>query len=198
MTQSDMQPPSIPLPDLEVVEEMQMGIVGRFGDIKKAKAEGRPVVWASVVMPKEIFFAMDVAVVFGDMLGAYASIFGLSAKYCQAAEEMGISRDVCAAHRCTVGFACCDDRDPFFDGAFAVPDLAVGSNCPCMSMSKSFLHVARKYDLPSYFIDAPVNTWGRDIPDHAVRYYADQLQGLIDFLCAHGYTFDPEKLREEV
>ncbi|MBN2496799.1 MAG: 2-hydroxyacyl-CoA dehydratase [Deltaproteobacteria bacterium] len=188
----------IPLPDLKVVEEMQLGIVSRFGEIQQAKAAGKPVVWASVVMPKEIFQAMDVAVVYGDMLGAYTSIYGLSARYCQAAEEQGLSRDVCAVHRCAVGMACADERDPIFDMSFAVPDLAVGSNFPCMSMSRSFLQVVRKYDIPYYFLDAPINPWGKDLPRHAVRYYADQLQGLIDFLVAHGHTYDRDKLAEEV
>ncbi|MFH2007060.1 MAG: 2-hydroxyacyl-CoA dehydratase family protein [bacterium] len=190
--------PGIPLPDLKVVEEMQLGIVSRFGEIQQAKAEGKPIVWASVVMPKEIFQALDVAVIYGDMLGAYTSIYGLSERYCQAAEEQGLSRDVCAVHRCAVGMACADERDPVFDIAFAVPDLVVGSNFPCMSMSRSFLQVVSKYQVPYYFLDTPINPWGKDLPRHAVRYYADQLQGLIDFLVAHGHTYDHDKLSEEV
>ena len=188
----------VPLPDLKVVEEMQMGIVSRFGEIPQAKADGTPVVWASVVMPKEIFQAMDVAVEYGDMLGAYASIFGLSATYCQEAEELGLSRDVCAVHRCGVGLACGKERDPIFAGSFAEPDLVVGSNFPCMSMSRSFLNVADHFGVPSHFVDAPINTWGRSIPDHAVRYYAEQLRGLVRFLEEHGHTFDEDRLKEEV
>lgn len=195
---TDMFEAPVPLPDLPVVEEMQMGIVSRFGEIPQAKADGIPVVWASVVMPKEIFLAMDVAVEYGDMLGAYASIFGLSATYCQAAEELGLSRDVCAVHRCAVGLACGSEKDPIFAGSYAEPDLVVGSNFPCMSMSRSFLNVAEHFGVPSHFVDAPINTWGTHLPDHAVAYYADQLRGLVAFLVSHGYPFDEEKLKEEV
>lgn len=190
---------TIPLPDMEVVKEMQMGIVSRFGEIPKAKAEGRPVVWASVLIPKEIFQAMDVAVVYGDMLGSYASIYGMSSKYCQTAEAAGLSRDICAVHRCALGVALSEDpHDVFATGAFAPPDLVIGSNFPCMSMSKSFLHVVERYDAPYCFVDMPINSWGSEIPDHAVNYFASQLQGMIDFLVKHGYTFDPERLKEEV
>jgi benzoyl-CoA reductase/2-hydroxyglutaryl-CoA dehydratase subunit BcrC/BadD/HgdB len=188
----------VPLPDMDVVEEMQMGIVTRFAEVQQQKAAGKPAVWCSVLIPKEILLAMDVANVYSDVLGAYASIFGYSAKYCQVAEEMGVSRDVCAVHRCAIGVACTDDRDDFFDMAFVEPDLAIGSNFPCMSMSKSFLQVADMYDIPYYFLDAPINTWGSDIPDHAVQYFAGQLQGMIDFLQSHGYEFDLQKLKEEV
>lgn len=188
----------VPLPDMDIVEEMQMGIVTRFADVKMQKAQGRPAVYCSVLMPKEILLAMDVATVYSDMLGAYASIMGMSEKYCQLAEEEGLSRDVCAVHRCTLGVANCDQRDDFFEMAFAEPDLVIGSNYPCMSESKSFLQVVDRYKVPYYFLDAPINTWGKDVPEHVIDYFAGQLQGMIDFLVAHGYEYDPERLKEEV
>ena len=84
----------VPLPDMDVVEEMQMGIVTRFADVHQQKAEGRKVLYCSVLTPKEILLAMDVATVYSDVIGAYASIFGHSAEYCQVAEKEGLSRDV--------------------------------------------------------------------------------------------------------
>ena len=190
--------PDIPLPDLEVVEEMQMGIVTRLADVQQQKAEGKPVVWCSVLIPKEILFAMDVPCVYGSVMGAYAAIFRMSSKYCQVAEDDGLSRDLCSVNRCQVGVAMCRDRDPFFEHSFTPPDLVIGSNFPCTSESKSFLHVARKFDIPYYMIDTPMNTWGRRIPEHAVTYVARQLQGMIDFLEEHGYAYDPDRLEQEV
>ncbi len=188
----------VPLPDMAVVEEMQMGIVNRFADVKEQKAAGRPVVYCSVLAPKEILLAMDVATVYSDVLGSYASIFGMSAEYCQVAERDGLSRDVCAVHRCALGVALAEERDPFFDMAFVEPDLTIGLNLPCMSMSKSFLQIADRFETPYWFLDIPVNTWGHDIPEHAVRYYADQMRGMIDFLERHGYEFSMQRLKDEV
>lgn len=188
----------IPLPDLQVVEDMQMGIVMRFADVQRQKAEGKPVAWCSVLTPKEILYSMDIPCIYGNVLGAYASIFGMSGKYCQAAEDEGLSRDLCSVNRCQVGVACCEDREEFFEHAFTRPDIVLGSNFPCMSESKTFLHVARKYGIPYHFYDVPINTWGDEIPEHAVTYCAGELKGLIDFLVEHGYTFDMDRLKEEV
>ena len=110
----------------------------------------------------------------------------------------GLSRDVCAIHRCAVGLACDDNKDPFFEGAFAAPDLVIASNFPCMSEAKSFLYVVDRYKCPSFFMDAPINTWGKDLPEHAVKYYVRQLEGVIGFLEEHGYKLDWQRLKDEV
>lgn len=194
----EAQIPEFPTPDLEVVEEMQMGIVTGLAEIQHHKAAGTPVAWCSVLTPKEILNAMDVPCVYGNVLGAYASIFGMSAKYCQVAEDNGLSRDVCSVNRCQVGVALCDDREPFFENAFVEPDIAIGSNFPCTSESKAFLHVARKFGAPYYVIDTPINTWGKEIPEHAIEYCAGELQGMISFLEEHGFTFSMDRLKQEV
>ena len=170
-TQDAAQPQlsAFAVPDLKVVAEMQMGIVTRLADIKREKEEGKPVVWCSLLTPKEILYAMDVPASYGEILAGWASLFGLAGRYCQTAEEGGLSRDVCAIHRCAVGLACDNNRDAFFEGAFAAPDLVVASNFPCMSEAKSFLYVVDRYKCPSFFMDAPINTWGKDLPEHAVQ-----------------------------
>jgi benzoyl-CoA reductase/2-hydroxyglutaryl-CoA dehydratase subunit BcrC/BadD/HgdB len=188
----------LPSPDLPVVQDMQMAIASKLTDIQRQKAEGLPVVWCSVLTPKEILFSMDVASLCGNVLGAYASIFGMSARYCQLAEDDGIARDVCSVNRCTIGVCCTDDREGFFETAFAPPDLVIGSTFPCTAEGKTFLHVAKKYNVPYYLIDVPMNTWGDEPPKHAIDYMASQLKGMIDFLQAHGYAFDMDKLKEEV
>jgi benzoyl-CoA reductase/2-hydroxyglutaryl-CoA dehydratase subunit BcrC/BadD/HgdB len=189
----------VPLPDLAVVAEMQLAILQGLTAVPQQRAAGKPVVWTSVVMPKEIFNAMGVACLHGELMAGYASIFGLSAQFCQLAEESGLSRDVCAIHRCAIGIAHAGPgAGPFFEATFCEPDAVVGSNFPCMSEAKSFLHIADRFGCPSYFLDAPVNSWGDRIPDHAVDYYADQLRGLVDFLRGLGYSFELERLQREV
>lgn len=188
----------IPAPDLKVIDQMQIGFVKRFTDVKQAKLEGKPVVYTTVLAPREILQAMGVPYVFGNVLGAYVSIFGYSAKYCQIAEDLGLSREVCAAHRCTVGLSHHDEREDFFNLAYTEPDLVIGTNFPCSAESKSFLHVIDRYKTPSYIIDTPANTWKGPVPEHAVKYLARQYQGMISFLEEHGYTLDMDKLREEV
>lgn len=190
----------IPLADMKVIEEMQIGIAAGFAEVHEARAAGRPVVWGSILIPKEIIHAMEVPMIYGEVLGAYASMMGLSAKYASLAEERGLSRDVCAVHRCMVGLGCATEREPFFEMAFVKPDLVLGGNFPCMSSSKSFLHICEHYQLPYYFTDVPINTWGKaaDIPQHAVDYYVAELRGMIAFLERYGYRLRWERLQEEV
>lgn len=191
----EMKTPPI---DLPVIEKIQAEIANGFVELQAAVADGKPVVWRSLLMPGEIFSAMGVATVCGDMLGGNIGVFGLSGKYCQKAEEVGLSRDICAVHRCTLGIALGDGTEALTAMGYAAPDLVVGSNFPCMSYSRSFVNIAQKFRVPSYFVDAPINTWGAQIPDDAIAYYADQLRGLIEFLEAHGYAFDEQKLKDEV
>lgn len=188
----------VPLPDLDVIAEMQGGILTGLVAVPELKSQGKRVVFGSVLLPQEILRAMDVPTIYGELLGGYASIFGLSGKYCQTAEELGMSRDVCAVHRCMIGAACAEVRDPFFTMTFAEPDLVLGSNFPCLSGSRSFLQIAEHFGCPFHFIDTPINTWGREIPEHAVRYHADELRGMIAFLEQHGFRMDWERLKQEV
>ncbi len=188
----------IPEVEMSVVAQMQEEIANGYVKMQNLRAEGKPIVWRSLLIPREIFQAMDVATVCGDLLGGNIGVFGQSGKYCQIAEEAGLSRDVCAVHKSTLGLAFVDGKDDLFSLGFAPPDLVIGCNFPCMSYSKSSLNIARKYNAPYYFIDAPINTWKDEIPDHAIKYYVSQLQGVIDILQEYGYTFDMDRLKEEV
>ncbi len=197
MTES-APPPDVPMPDMQAIQEMHTGIAMNLATVQQAKAEGKKVLWTSLIAPKEIFYAMDIPVLYMELLAGWVAILKLSAKYCQIAEDHGFSRDLCAIHRSVIGVIAAEERDPFFQAAYAVPDMVVASNLPCMAESRAFQFMVDSHSLPYYFIDTPVNTWGRDLPDHAVEYYADQLNGLISFLEEQGYTMDWDRLAEEV
>lgn len=189
---------TIPVPEMATVAEMHVAIGNRLGELPREKEAGRPIVWASIMTPKEILYAMDVPVVFQEILGAWISIMSLSGAYCQIAEEHGISRDVCAIHRSFLGCALAQERDVLFETMFVEPDLVIGANYACISESKSFQLIADRFDCPHYLIDALINPWGGDLPEHAVSYYVDQLKELIAFLEQHGFRLDWSKLQQEV
>jgi benzoyl-CoA reductase/2-hydroxyglutaryl-CoA dehydratase subunit BcrC/BadD/HgdB len=189
---------AIPLPDLESVAEMHLGIANRMAEIQKEKEQGKPIIWGSLITPKEIVFAMGLPVLFQEVLGAWVSTMGQAGKYCQKAEDLGFSRDTCAIHRCIIGCVAAEERDPFFQQAFTEPDAVIGASYGCISNSTSFHFVVNKFDTPYYLFDCPINTWGLDIPDHAVDYLAKQLRGMIEFLEGFGYKMDWDRLKEEV
>lgn len=188
----------IPTPELPVVAEMHLGIGNRLLQLRSEKESGKPIVWASIITPKEILYAMDVPVIFQEILGAWVSIMGCSGYYCGIAEDKGVSRDVCAIHRSFLGFALAETRDPFFEQVYVEPDLVLGTTYACISVSKSFQLIASRFGCPCHIFDTPINTWGQDLPEHAVDYYVDQYKGLIRFLEDHGFVMDHKRLEEEV
>lgn len=184
---------------LETTAEISKAIKAYYGGLKTAKEEGRPIIWSYGLTPREIFHAADAPVLYLEHLPLMVGSKQLSGHYIQLAEEEGFSRDVCAFHRCFLGCAVAKERDPYLDQFFVEPDIIIASNLPCMSESKSFLYAADHYNVPYYFIDAPINTSGKEIPDYAIEYYAGQLKGALDFMVEHGFgVVDGDKLKEAV
>ena len=184
---------------LETTAEVSKAIRAYYGGLKAAKEAGRPIIWSYGLTPREIFHAVDAPVLYLEHLPLMVGAKQLSGRYLQVAEEEGVSRDVCAFHRCFLGCAVAKERDPYLDQFFVEPDLIIASNLPCMSESLSFLYAAQHHNVPYYFVDAPINTWGKEIPDYAIEYYAGQLQGALDFMVEHGFNVvDRDRLKEAV
>ena len=189
----------MPSPTLGAAAEMYLGLFSHITGVQQAKKEGKTIVWGSILMPQEIFHAMDMSMVYVELVGAIGAITGTSGQQCQAAEDAGFSRDVCAIHRSALGcVAASEETDSISQMVFAEPNLVVGTNFPCMSETKSFLYAVDRFNCPYCFVDTPIDTWGHDIPDYAVEYYVSQLKGMISFLEEHGYKMDWNRLKEEV
>lgn len=184
--------------NLKITAEISKSIKSHYVGVQEAKKEGKPVVWAFGIIPREIFHAMDVPAIYLEHFPIMLSAKQLSGRYCEMAEEVGFARDLCAFHTCCIGCAASEDRDSYAERLFTPPDLIIASNFPCMSESKSFLYMADRFNCPYFFLDVPINTWGKDLPDYAVNYYVDQLEGLFSFLEKHGYKLDMEKLSRAI
>ncbi|MFA4911325.1 MAG: 2-hydroxyacyl-CoA dehydratase family protein [Desulfobacteria bacterium] len=184
--------------NLESTLGISKSIKASYGNLRKAKEEGKPIIWSFGLTPREIFHALDAPVMYLEHLPQIITAKQLSGHYCQVAEEIGFSRDLCATHRTFVGCVAAEEKDPYLENLFVEPDLIIATNLPCISESKSFLYSVNHYNIPYYFIDAPINTWGKDIPDYAIEYYVGQLKGALDFMGEYGYKLDLDKLKETV
>ena len=171
-----------------------------YAGLKKAKEEGRPIIYEYGVTPREIFHTVDAPTVFLEHVPFVLGLLGVGSHYMQIAEEHGFSKDVCAAHRCFLGCGAAkeNEREPVWDQFYVAPDLIVAGNLPCISESKAFLYLADHYKCPYYFIDTPINSWGMDPPDFAIEYTAGQLKGALDFMGEQGFNVDRDKLKETV
>ncbi|MDY6853889.1 MAG: 2-hydroxyacyl-CoA dehydratase family protein [Thermodesulfobacteriota bacterium] len=183
---------------LETTAEISKAIRTYYEGVKAAKEEGSPVIWSFGLIPREIYHALKAPVIYLEHLPLMVGAKQLSGHYIQIAEEEGFSRDVCAFHRCFLGCSVAKERDLYLDNFFVDPDLIVATNLPCMSESKSFLYSADYHNIPYYFADAPINTWGERIPDYAIEYFTGQLKGAIDFMAEYGLKLDWERLKEAV
>ncbi|MDY6834599.1 MAG: 2-hydroxyacyl-CoA dehydratase family protein [Chloroflexota bacterium] len=183
---------------LQTSQEVFNTLLTFSADIQKAKDEGKPVIWSSILIPPELLHAVGAPVVSVEVLSALISISQLSGTYCQITEEQGFSRDVCAFQRCYMGCILADQNDSFSQGVLVPPDMVVASNFCCMSSSKSFLFTVDRYKCPYFFLDTPLRAWQDSIPREAIDYYVIQLKNLIHFLEEHGYKYEEDRLRHEI
>jgi benzoyl-CoA reductase/2-hydroxyglutaryl-CoA dehydratase subunit BcrC/BadD/HgdB len=152
-----------------------------------------------MAMPFEVFHAMGIPIMPLEGIGGMASVAGQSARYCQLAEDRGHSRDICSFSRCFSGIMYAgDDLDPLVSSLYTKPDILLGTSWACSSQNKAFQYAAQYLNAPHFLLDAPVNSWGREIPDYAIAYYVRQLQQMIGFLEQQGYTLQWDRLRDEV
>ena len=185
--------------ELQIPSKMFDMVINYAAKVKMSKEEGKPVVWSSIVVPKEIFQAMDVPVIYLEIFSGVLALMQLSGQYCEIAEEKGFSRDVCAFHRCLLGCAATEERDPSLDSVFAAPDLIIATNLPCISESKSLLFAAKHFNCPYILIDTPLNMGeNNEVPDFSIEYYVAQLKEAIDLMQEQGYEFDLDRLKETV
>ncbi|MDI6776977.1 MAG: 2-hydroxyacyl-CoA dehydratase family protein [Syntrophales bacterium] len=185
---------------MQTSQEIFGAIFAYYAGLKKAKEEGRPIIWADGLLPREIFHAVDATVVHLEHLPFIMGFQALGSHYTQIAEEHGFSKDVCAFHRCFLGCGVAqeNERETVWDQWHVAPDLIIGGNYPCMSQTKSFMYLVDHYNIPYHFVDVPINTWGTEPPDYAIEYTAGQLKGALDFLGRQGFKVDWDKLKETV
>ena len=166
--------------------------------LQQAKAEGKAIIGDAGLFPRELRHAMSVPVEIIVQFAITLSAKQLSGHYCEIAEQQSFSRDICAAHLTLIGCMANQETDTYVESTFIDPDLVVGSNFPCISVSKSFLDWKSRFNSPYYFVDIPINTWGKDVDDYAVEYCVAQFEELISYMSKYGYKMDPDKLKRTV
>ncbi|MEW6034462.1 MAG: 2-hydroxyacyl-CoA dehydratase family protein, partial [Chloroflexota bacterium] len=183
---------------LQTSAEVGRFVKGHYARMRADKEQGRPVVWTFGVMPRELWVALDLAVGALEHLPIMAASKQVIGQYLDLAEELGFGRDLCPYHTTMIGCSAAPVRDEYMERILTPPDLIVASNYPCMAESKSFLFAVERFGCPYYFIDAPINTWGARVDDHAVHYYVEQVIGLLAFLGDHGLKMDMARLSRVV
>lgn len=166
--------------------------------LKEARSKGIPIVATVGLLPREMWYAMDVPSLGMESLLLQISAKQLAGNYCEMAEQQGFARELCAAHLTVLGVAASEDRDSYVESMFVKPDLIIGSNFPCVAESKSFLYWVEQFGVPYHVVDIPINTSGKQPQKHAVEYVAAELRSMAAFLEKHGFKYDPARLSRAV
>lgn len=170
------------------VDEMYYSLLARYHQgIVEAKDQGKPVIAHGLMVPTEIFYAMDLV----PMCFHYASahlmfVLKLFEDIFGAAKGYGIAAETCSGHICIPG--------AFVRGWVPRPDMIVWGPEPCDNAGKEGELLMELYDLPGYFLDRPYT----HSPEE-VLYYARQLEELVHTLENHfSRPMDWDKLREQI
>ncbi len=176
-------------------ELMREQIDNIYEDVRVAKANGEKIGYSTSNFAKEIFEVFDVKVVYPENHAAAVASKKGGDLYCEKAESLGYSADLCSYARIGLGF---DEREEDFGHGLDIPApdfLCVGNNI-CSTVNKWYENLAWKYDVPLIMMDVPYSTQA-DYEPEKINYIVSQLQGIVDQLeQILGKKFDYDRFQE--
>lgn len=141
----------------------------------QAKAEGRPVVWATSICPNELLDAMDLVTVYPENHAAAIGARKEAMKFIEYAEGIGYSADICSYARVNMGYV---DLQHAEAQDIPLPDLIFSSTNICNTVLKWYENIAKKLNIPLILFDMPFNhTY--EVADNATAYIRGQLENAI-------------------
>lgn len=168
-----------------------------YEEIREAKAAGQPIGWSTSNFPKEICETFGLKIMYPENHAAAVAAKRGAIDFCEKAESMGYSGDLCSYARISLGFL---HRDEEFGHGLDVPapDFLCVANNICTTVIKWYENLARELDIPLILFDVPYNT-DADFAPNKTRYMRAQLQGIIEQFEAITQTkFDYAKFHEVI
>lgn len=166
-----------------------------YSDIRAAKKAGEPIGYSTSNFAKELFEVLDLKIVYPENHAAAVAAKKGAIQFCEKAESLGYSADLCSYARISIGF---DERDEDFGHGLDIPApdfLCVGNNI-CSTVNKWYENLAWKYDIPLVMLDVPYSTQA-DFEPEKIEYIKSQLQGIVYQLEEiSSKTFDYNRFQE--
>ena len=158
-----------------------------LGGVFSAVDEGRPIVYNQFTIFSELMVALDVQPLCPE-LWSVVSVAADKYACCEsidAAQEVGISPELCSVDKTLIGDIMLDKMPP--------PGMLMLPTFPCDNAKIGYQVVAHLTGAPIYFLDCPY--WMDD--EEAMDYWVNQYKGLISFLEEHsGKKMDYDRLKE--
>ncbi len=166
---------------------------GRFltDNLVKAYSPDKTVVWHSLFMPTELFYAMDIVPFSTEMVSAGIAGAGLSRKLVETGEDYLGSYDSCSFVTCSYG--------GINQNVFPEPDFIVTTSQLCDPERKLAGFAAHRYGKQEFYIDVPYGAYSQNEQHYSqsLDYLARQFENLVRFLEEKtGRKLDQENLKE--
>jgi benzoyl-CoA reductase/2-hydroxyglutaryl-CoA dehydratase subunit BcrC/BadD/HgdB len=160
------------------LEVVQLG--KRMSDIKNHVA------WCGVCAPFEILNSMGVTSAFVEFMSGTLASAGMADSFIETAEHGGYTPDGCAYHRAAIGAA--------MKRFLPVPSFFIASTLACSGGFALLENLARLFKKDLFVIHVPYDQSGGN-----VRYLADQIKGVVDFVASHTHKpLDTAMLKEAI
>lgn len=166
-----------------------------YQQARDAKAAGLPVGFSTSNFPKEIFEVFDLNVIYPENHAAAVAAHKGAIPFCEKAESLGYSMDLCSYARINLGFV---EREEEFGFGLDIPqpDFLCVCNNICTTVLKWYENLAWKLDIPLIMFDIPYNTDGYYKKDK-ILYIKKQIQSVVDQLeKITGKQFDYDRFQD--
>ncbi|MBI4288207.1 MAG: 2-hydroxyacyl-CoA dehydratase [Chloroflexi bacterium] len=150
-----------------------------------AKEQGKTIGAHSVLVPAEIFYAMDMVPLHLEMTCMMMAIFLKEEdEFLARAKAFGLPPEVCSTHRCIAA--------TYEEKWVPRPDAVVWTNQVCDNTAKSNEIVVNRSGAPGFYMDVPFR-----LGDASIRFVAGELEDLLHGLeNVTGKKLDRDRLTE--
>lgn len=166
-----------------------------YQEARDAKAAGRPVGYSTSNFPKELFEVFGLNIIYPENHAAAVAAHKGAIPFCEKAESLGYSMDLCSYARINLGFV---EREEDFGFGLDIPapDFLCIANNICTTVVKWYENLAWQLDIPLIVFDVPYQTDGY-YKHHKVDYMKKQMQGIVEQLEEiSGTPFDYDRFQE--
>lgn len=161
-------------------------IADYYRRLHNAQEKGEPMAWLNFFVPREIFYAMDLAPFMPEyhcMLNLFEGDAGYDEFY-DIAHGHGVPAEVCSAHRAIIGMA--------KSGLLPEPSFIIGATQACDTYIKMWEIYSDFYGIPLLTTEYPYH-----YDERGVRYLKEELRQLIAFIEKQtGRKLDYDRLKE--
>lgn len=150
-------------------------VAKHYDDALTAKAEGRPVVWATSISPQELLETMDLTVVYPENHAAAIGARKGSMEFISYSEGKGYSSDLCSYARVNMGYVDLKDAEA---QNIPQPDLILCCNNICNTVIKWYENIAKELHIPMILFGTPYS-YEYQISEESIQYMRRQFDYAI-------------------